>query len=242
MLKIDIKECNIKLSSAPASIVYNETPHVGISKGAILFYHGLKACKETNLKELKSLAEYGFLAVGIDNAGHGERHSPDLDDIVANRKAGEEGFLKLVRETVDEIPSVIDALVEKGLASPDKIGVSGISMGGYIAYGSVLADKRIKASAPILGSPVWESTRNGSPHYHPDDFYPTALLVQNAGKDINVPARFSREFIEKLTPRYKESPQKLNYIEYPNSEHFMLEEDWNHLWSNVLNWFDRFLV
>ncbi len=110
-------------------------------KGTILFYHGLKACKETNMKELVSLAERGFLAAGIDNAGHGERSYSDLEERMKKNNSFEETFLTMVRQTSEEIPLVIDELVKKGITDPEKIGVCGISMGGYITYGSVLYEK-----------------------------------------------------------------------------------------------------
>ncbi len=242
-MKIDtIRECNIKLSSAPASLVYKGTPDTGVSKGTILFYHGLKACKETNIKELRSLAEHGFLAVGIDSVGHGERAFPDLDHRLSAYGSGDDGYLDMVRKTSEEIPEIVDALIGKGLADPNKIGITGISMGGYVTYGAVLADKRIKVAAPVLGSPIWAEIGDGSPHHHPDKFFPVALLAQNAGKDESVSPHFAREFHEKLQPFYSESPEKLCYYEFPESGHFMLEDDWNNLWKNLIDWFERFLV
>lgn len=147
----------------------------------------------------------------------------------------------MVKETADETPLVIDALVEMGLADPDKIGISGISMGGYITYSAVLRDKRIKAAMPILGSPKWRSGIAESPHKHARKFFPVALLSQNAGKDESVPPRFAREFHGTLMSHYKKSPERLCYREYPNSGHFMQEDEWNELWENVLDWTDRFI-
>jgi len=37
------------------------------------------------------------------------------------------------------------------------------------------------------------------------------------------------------------SPEKIAYIEYPQSNHFMIEEEWNELWENVLLWFEKFI-
>ncbi|MBI2265239.1 MAG: hypothetical protein HYU64_08710 [Armatimonadetes bacterium] len=67
------------LGLAPALLVYKENLEKAAIKGTILFYHGLSAAKETNLKELRSLADAGFLAVGLDNIGHGERRYSDFE-------------------------------------------------------------------------------------------------------------------------------------------------------------------
>ena len=165
----------------------------------------------------------------------------DFEERMKKNNSFEETFLSMVQETSEEIPCVIDELVKKGLTDPAKIGVCGISMGGYITYGSVLFEKRIKAIAPVLGSPKWKSSINSSPKNHPEKFYPVALLAQNAGQDSCVPPEFARDFHKLLIPYYKESPERIAYIEYPQSNHFMIEEEWNELWENVLNWFEKFI-
>jgi uncharacterized protein len=237
---METKEYQVKLGHAPALFVFKNTREEAAANGTILFYHGLRAAKETNRKELNSLAERGFLAVGIDNIGHGERIYHNFDDHSSSKNSFEHFFLDMVQKTVNEVPEIIDELIKNGLG--DKLGISGISMGGYIAYGAVMTDKRLKVAAPILGSPKWKSSIEKSPHNHPEKFFPTAMLSQNAGKDESVPPVFAREFHECLVPYYKEAPDRLKYIEYPESNHFMIESDWNILWENVLEWFDRFLI
>ena len=75
-------------------------------RGTVLVYHGLTACKETQEKELAGLARRGFLAVGVDAVGHGERRYPDLE-----RRMSEENshvhFLEMVRASVVEIPALV---------------------------------------------------------------------------------------------------------------------------------------
>jgi hypothetical protein len=114
-------------------------------------------------------------------------------------------------------------------------------MGGYITYAGVLRDKRIKVATPVLGSPKWKTVFEESPHHYPEKFFPVALLSQNAGKDSAVPATMSEEFHKKLKPYYKEEPEREKFIVYPESEHFMIESDWNCLWNNVVEWFRKYL-
>jgi alpha-beta hydrolase superfamily lysophospholipase len=45
----------------------------------VFWFHGFGVDKETHRKELEQLARAGFLAVGVDAAGHGARRLPDLD-------------------------------------------------------------------------------------------------------------------------------------------------------------------
>ena len=132
--------------------------HVGEAReaawrGTLLFYHGFVASKESQFKELDSLARAGFLAIGVDNVGHGARRYPD---------------------------------------------------------------------------------------FRPQDFFPVALLSQNAARDENVPARHARALHETLAPLYAAHPEREAYLEYPESGHFMLEHEWNDLWHHTVAWYERF--
>ena len=113
------------------------------------------------------------------------------------------------------------------------VGITGISLGGYIAFGAVTADRRIRAAVPILGAP--EEVDD------PAKFPPCAVLAANAGKDIYVPPPATRLFMKNLEQYYSAFPERLKYLEYAESEHFMREEDWNDLWREIIRWFQRFL-
>jgi uncharacterized protein len=235
-----IIEEKIKIKNIPALITHPGDKSKK-ARGTILFYHGLKSYKETNRKEFKSLAERGYISVGIDAVGHGERIYPDFDRRISSTLFNDT-FFKIINDTVEEIPVIIDFLLEKGISEQDKIGVAGISMGGYITYASALVEPRINVLAPILGSPEWKSRAGSPPSKHPEKFFPRAILIQNAGKDESVLPRYSREFHETLKSYYAKAPERLKYVEFPDSGHFMKEEDWNVLWDNVLNWFDGFFL
>jgi uncharacterized protein len=236
-----VEHMSMKLGGAPALLCYPETPEKGGARGTVLFYHGLMASKDTNMKELTGLAREGFLAVGIDNIGHGERRFPDFDDQFSSRIEGFElRFINAVRQTIDEIPFIIDDLIKAGYSDPGKIGISGISMGGFITYGGILADRRISVAAPILGCPKWKVPHAESPHNNPEKFFPVALLAQNAGDDEHVPPRHAREFNERLKPFYEADTERNRYLEFPGEHHFMTEGAWNALWHNTLQWFSHY--
>ncbi len=231
-----------RIADIPALIYFSESPEKAGERGTILLYHGLGASKEKNAKELASLACAGFLAIGIDNVGHGERRYADYDHKFSSWEGDfEQNFLTAIRETVDEVPRLFDTLIEMGYSNPHKLGVTGISMGGFITYGAVVHERRLKAAAPVLGSPKWRINHSGSPHHNTDNFFPTALLSQNAGDDEHVSPRPAREFIEVLKPYYQEAPERLKHVEFPGVRHIMPEKEWNELWHNVLEWFHSFM-
>ena len=59
------------IGSIPAVLFAREDVFEAKQKRAVILYHGSSASKETHEKELLSLADSGFLAIGIDNVGHG---------------------------------------------------------------------------------------------------------------------------------------------------------------------------
>lgn len=230
------------LADAPALLLAQGDADKAAERGTILFYHGLTAQKESNLNEYRVLTDAGFLVVALDNAGHGARR---LSDFAArfhptNPNSGTE-FLNLVKETALETPKVVDALLERGLAREDRLGVAGWSMGGYITYRALLAEKRFKAAVTIVGSPEWRLPWLESPHLHPEAFYPTALLSQVGERDDVVPPKGARRFYETLKPYYADRPERLEFVEYPNMGHHPDAAAAAEIQRRTVAWFETYL-
>lgn len=220
------------------------------SGGTVLVYHGLGASKEVQRKEMQWLVNAGFTAVCVDAPHHGERADGYLEAL-SSAETTDQHFLvmKLVFEAMQEIPAIVEYCIQN---FPGNTGITGISLGGFVAYGAPVVEPRLKVAVPILGSPDW-SPKDGSlspeirslteqaPARFPERFPPCAVLAANAGKDIFVPPQASREFFPVLQNHYHAYPERLNYLEYPDSEHSMREEDWNDLWRKIVTWFHRFL-
>lgn len=222
---------------APALLAWTETPEAAARRGSVLFCHGLGAGKDVQRQELASLAKRGFLAIGIDAVGHGERRYADFDRRFNGAQWGHE-LLTVVQATAAEIPRIVDAGLEAGLIG-ERLGLVGVSMGGYIAYAAALLEKRLRAMAVLLGSPDFDEFQaEDSPHRHPEAFYPLALLSQNAGQDHSVPPDAARAFHRRLAPVYAATPERQAYGEFPESGHFMREADWNAAWERSLSWLE----
>lgn len=233
---------NIKLGSAPALFVFRGELERAAKKGSILFFHGLTGSKETQRLELEDLARSGFLAVGIDAVGHGERRYQDFEQRFAEDNPDAYGeFLNVVVTTAQEVPLILDSLMGMRLLNQKKIGIAGISLGGHVAYTAITLDTRFNVAATILGSPQWNIDLPASPHNHLEKFSSIRLISQNAGQDEIVPAAYARKFHKMLKARYRDYNERFNYIEYPDSGHFMREDDWSNCWSRTLTWFDRHL-
>jgi dienelactone hydrolase len=195
----------------------------------VLFYHGLQSDKETHRKELESLAANGFLAVGVDAVGHGERRIPDLSEFL-NREELMTQVVKLLRPSVEEVPLLVDYLITEGYPS---VALAGISFGGMLAFGAVAREPRLGAAVAILGDPRW-CQRDAAT-------YPTTpLFAWNGGRDQHVDPAGAREFMYELQ---RANPSgRFQYREYPQSDHFMEPNDWNDGWARTLSWFEEHLT
>jgi uncharacterized protein len=235
------------IAAIPALLYYQVSIQECAARGTILFYHGFTCTKETHEGQMHSLAQAGFLVVSLDSIGHGERRYPNFAEMFNDERwaiepeAGEADFLQIVRETAQEVPTIIDELLERGWAQPGHLGIAGISMGGFISYAAIVVEPRLCVATPIIGSPEWRLPWHDSPHQHTDRFFSTALLSQTAARDARVPARFARAFHEQLTPFYLNAPERLHYIEYPNVDHDLSPEVWEASNQKMVEWFQLFL-
>ena len=230
---------NIMIGDIPIRLMYKSDMGTASRNGCILFYHGLGASKDKQGKELEDLASSGFLAIGIDNVGHGDREFNDFDERFSENNPDKvKNIISAVRETASEINFLINELIDKKILINNKLGIAGISMGAFIAYTIPMFDNRPKVMVAILGSPILEGMPV-SPSNEMKDFRELSLLSMNAGKDRIVPPEQTRELHLKLKEFYPDYKSRFKYIEYPNSGHFMEEEDWNKSWEQCINWFER---
>ncbi len=207
----------------------------------VLWFHGLGADKELHLPELQRFAAAGLLAVGIDAVGHGRRRLPDFEQQFAGSSvANARLFNALVARTVAELPGLIDALVDRRLTDPQRIGVAGVSMGGCIAYGALVADRRLRAAAALLGSPAW--LRPERADFPLDRFFPAALLSITAENDDVVPPAAALALHQRLAFAYRQAADRLDYRVIPAASHFMQPAQWANAVGQASTWLARFLA
>jgi hypothetical protein len=228
----------LDLAGAPAIAAYADTPRAAAERGTVLVYHAVGGDKSVHADDLERLASAGFLAIGVDAVGHGDRAWADAWERL--RAGWQRAMLEVVTETAAEVPALLDELEERGWAAPGRVGVAGISLGGFVAYGAAIVDRRIAAAVAITASPSWgEDPR--SPVRHPDRFFPVALLSITAGADPIVPARDARELHLSLAPRYATAPERLRLLELAGETHRLHEEALARTRDETIAWFDRFL-
>ncbi len=208
-------------------------------RGVVVILHGLGATKETQRPEIRRLARAGFRAFSIDAPAHGERREAFLDTVRAETGRGErDSFRRLLARAVAEIPQVIDWCMSECRLP---VGLAGISMGGHTTFCSLLQQPHPRVCVPIIGSPEYPVASGETPETAWPRLPRVPLLVVTAGRDTIVPPRRAREFVETLKPEYANQPERLRYLEFPESEHLMREPDWKAAWEQITDWFVRWL-
>lgn len=237
----------MRVAGAPALLRFRESPQAAAERGTVLYYHGFGGTKEQPAIYPVALAEAGFLAVSVDAVGHGERRWPDFEVIFDNERWDtdfepvETRFLQLIDDTAAEVPAIIDDLAARGLARADRVGVAGRSLGGNVAYASVLADDRVRAAVSVVGSPEWTLPWPDSPHHHPGRFFPAAVLSLAAEFDEHCPPGPIGTFCAALAPWYAAEPARVRYVEYPGVGHFLTPELDQMTIQEMVSWFQRWL-
>jgi uncharacterized protein len=228
----------LRIGEVPALAHVDGAPEAAARRGTVLVYHPLGAGKDLHTDDLRQLAAAGFLAIGVDAIAHGERRIPDA---YARFRADPFGaLLHVVAATAAEVPGLLDALVARRWAVPGRIGIAGISLGGFVAYGAAASDRRIAAAACLNASPCWgEDPR--SPHARPEAFFPLALLSLTAAEDPMVPPGEARALHAALAPRYAAAPERLRYLELPGETHRMSAGAVARARAEAVAWFQRFL-
>jgi pimeloyl-ACP methyl ester carboxylesterase len=199
----------------------------------VLWFHGFGVDKEVHRPELERVAAAGFLAVGVDAAGHGERRLPDLDARqAAPREQALRTMIELAERTAYEVPRIIRALVEEGRADAGRVAIAGVSMGGYVVYRTVVVEPLVRAAVAILGSPEWP--HGDSPHRHLDALGRTALLSITGERDENVPPAAARALHRRLGEA--EPGARHRYVEIPGAEHLVSAEQWETVMDETIRW------
>jgi uncharacterized protein len=229
----------MRFRDVPALVAHRDRPEEAAGRGTVLLYHPLGKAKELHAADLGMLADSGFLAIGVDAIAHGERRiADDYRRFLANPMAA---LLEVVSATAAEVPSLVEDLVRRGWAIPGRIGIAGVSLGGFVAYGAAISDRRIAAAVTIAASPRWGADPR-SPPRHPESFHPLALLSITGGRDTLVPAADARELHLVLQPHYAATPERLRYLELPGEPHWMSDDAWTFARAEAERWFHRFLT
>lgn len=211
----------------------------GIGGSVVINLHGLDVSKEVNITDMGRLESAGLWSVTIDAPHHGERSDGYLDIMRnANRREAYLMLLSIINQEAAEVANLVNFYKSQG----KKVAVSGISMGAYATYALMMINRQPDLFVTFMGNPdfrykgssVYTYLEKSGPIDDIENIFPANLFIVNAGSDDIVDPDGARRFYNAIKPYYKDSPEKLEYREYPESGHLMRPEDWFDAWDALI--------
>lgn len=228
-----VREEKIKVQGIPAILLRPVDAEKEIP--SIIFYHGLGSSKENQRLRGLILACIGYQVLIPDAIYHGER-SPLSDYGLETARMH---FWDIIFNNIDESDSLLEELVLKYGADPDRIAVMGSSMGGFTAAGIFTHNKAISNLVVFNGSCGWENFNKNFEVPNSEKFKSLTkkvkerdpmnnlpllkdrrILLLHGDSDTSVPIDSQRIFYNKLKAMNSDG-EKLRLIEYPGLNHFI---------------------
>jgi uncharacterized protein len=190
-------------------------PCPGPLRASVILLHGYAARAAVHLGDAATFVGPHTEVVLPDAPGHGERDDGRLARIAGlPDRLRTTAIVDLAREWCAELPAIAAACRRRGA---ERVGLVGISMGGFAALGALAQPCAFDAVAALLAAPALVDRARLTPGQPP-------LLLGLAGQDQAVPPAPGRAFAR---------DQGAELHEYPESEHLMRGEDWADLWART---------
>jgi len=231
-------------------------------KRIIISLHGWTGNKEGMLINCLKMADAGFCSISVDARMHGDRLDPEFWGKFAENFP--RTFFTIVVETAKDISQIVDFLETREDVDSTRIGIMGVSMGGFITLVATFLEKRIKAAASVIGAanfPLFvermvslkvlpfkekpmcqpdEETKKLYQSYDPlnnlEKFPPTALFLTGGLSDPFIPKEGIKSLYEALKPYYNTYRNRLK-LNFFNVVHEYTQE----METEVIKWFKKHL-
>jgi uncharacterized protein len=229
-----------------------------VPKPLVILSHGFTGNKGFWIPYLRTLGENGFFAVALDNRGHGAWSGASFhDQAFLGDRLRLDVLRRLIKETADDIPLLIDHFLKLPGVAGDRIAMAGVSMGGFATFRAMIVDDRITVGAPIIASPYWDDLPRDvrivedsassqalddldcaySPARFPEKFSPRPLLIQIGGLDGHYDGKRVMAFGQLLHADYDtEDAETLRVIVHAGVGHEFTPA----MWNEALAWIRRF--
>jgi dipeptidyl aminopeptidase/acylaminoacyl peptidase len=153
----------------------------------------------------------------------------------------------------------VDALIARGVADPNRLGIGGWSYGGYMSEWAITQTDRFKAAVSGAGlanlisefatenEPAYDEWYFGQPYDKPEGFLrsspfmymknaKTPTLILQGENDTNDPLGQSQELYRAL----KHYGVRAELVQYPREPHGPQEEKHNlDILNRILHWYDE---
>ncbi len=213
-----------------------------------------------------ALVRRGYVVLAVDASGFGERNGEGPDGPTEKNYTAEETASKfnlwvgrtfwgmLVRDDL----MGLDYLASRREVDPERIGVTGMSMGATRTWWLMALDERLKVGVPIACQTRYQSLiRHGSIHEHDIGYFvpgmlahfdseavialiaPRPVLFQTGDQDRGSPVDGIRTIETTVRAVYRLYGREDNYqnLIYPGLGHVYTPE----MWAKTLEWLDAHL-
>lgn len=221
----------------------------------IIFYHGWSSNKESQRLRSFILNILGFQVLIPESINHGERGIIDYNDVNNIKNY----FWPTILTNIEESEEVLEYAVNVLKADPNKLGVTGHSMGGFTAAGVYVRNEQLKALVVLNGSCNWSMSNSifqtnfgielsedfkklenkiniMDPNNNLDSIIDRPILMINGGSDNVVDPKPQRKFYNIAKASYKDK-SLIGLLEYTNLGHFVT----TNMMEDTALWFKRFL-
>lgn len=220
----------------------------------ILYFHGWSSKKEFNIIPAELLAIDGFRVIVPDQIHHGERGA-----LESYPKAAKTHFWKVILHSLDEADTLRRDAIARGWSLPDRFGVAGHSMGGFVSSGVLARYDWAQAAVLLNGCPCYgwadehyrrtagafpatpaqeERLHQVDPEHLLAQVAPKPLLMQHGSADTSVPVDGVKRFYEIAAPHYAACPERLALTIVDRLDHYVT----NHMMEAMRNWFLQWLA
>lgn len=216
----------------------------------IIFYHGWSSNKELQRIRGFILSAVGYQVIIPDAINHGERNPIDYYDINNGKY-----FWYTILNNLEEAPIIIDKLILKYNADPNRIGLIGHSMGGFTAAGVFTHNPKIKTLVVLNGSCGWQNSNEVfkrtlgisevekfkeiedkinkiDPMNNLQLLKDRPMLMLHGDSDSVVSIESQRMFYKEILPLYLDK-NKIKLVEYPRLDHFVT----TNMMEEIIEWF-----
>lgn len=158
---LHVEELEYKSDSSPQGwvplrivkkIPQSESPTHSQRLPAIIMLHPTGQSKDYLASWQAACSRRGYITAAIDTRYHGDRVDPNLPYQEAIVRAWKDRLEKpFLLDPGWDLMRLVDLLSQREDVDPQKIGVTGYSLGGMLSWLLTVADDRIAVGAPIAG-------------------------------------------------------------------------------------------
>ena len=220
----------------------------------IILYHGWSSSKESQRLRGFILANLGYQVIIPDSIYHGERDRLENYGVENSIKY----FWPTILNSMDEANKIIHYCTKNYQADPDRIGLFGHSMGGFISAAIFTYDEGIKTAVVLNSSFNWGHSNQilkKAMGLTDDRFYKEEeklnsidpinnlrlivdrpLLLLHGSNDSVVNIESQRMFYDEIKSLYSDK-SLIQLIEYSNLDHFVT----TNMMEEAAIWFKKYL-